>query len=92
MVMGRPGSIIDRLKEDAKAKEYLFQFPGVSGALKPWYDLKADLDKKHGFRFGISYTALYQKASDNFGPEDDAAGLSSQPRSEAKIFPVTAKS
>ena len=35
--------------------------------------LKANLDKKHGFRFGISYTALYQKANDSFGPEDDAA-------------------
>jgi porin len=75
MVMGRPGSIADRLREDAKPKEYLFQFPGLSGVLKPWYDLKADLDKNHGFRFGISYTALYQKANDTFGPEDDAAGF-----------------
>jgi porin len=74
MVMGRPGSITSRLERDRIPKEYLFQFPGVSGALKPWYDLKADLDKNHGFRFGISYTALYQKANDTFGPEDDAAG------------------
>jgi len=72
--MNNPGSIVDRLEEDAAPKEYLFQFPGVSGALKPWYDLKKDLEEKHGFRFGISYTAYYQKADDTFGPEDDAAG------------------
>jgi len=75
MNMNNPGSIVERLEEDAEPKEYLFQFPGVSGALKPWYDFKADLDGKRGFRFGISYTAFYQKASDNFGPEDDAAGF-----------------
>ncbi len=74
MLIGRPGSIPSRLRRDRIPKEYLFQFPGVSRALKPWYDFKADLDKNHGFRFGISYTALYQKANDAFGPEDDAAG------------------
>jgi porin len=74
MVIGRPGSIPSRLRRDRIPKEYLFQFPGVSRALKPWYDFKADLDINHGFRFGISYTALYQKANDAFGPEDDAAG------------------
>ena len=74
MNMNNPGSIVERLQQDEQPKDYLFQFPGVNGALKPWYDFKARLDKKHGFKFGISYTAFYQKASDNFGPEDDAAG------------------
>ncbi len=73
--MNNPGSIVERLEEDEKPKDYLFQFPGVSGLLRPWYEMKADLDEKHGFKFGISYTALYQKADDNFGPEDDAAGF-----------------
>lgn len=59
MVMGRPGSIESRLERDRIPKEYLFQFPGVSRLMKPWYELKNDLDKNHGFRFGISYTALY---------------------------------
>ncbi len=75
MLMGRPGSISDRLRENEKPKEYLFQIPGVSKALMPWYDMKANLDEKHGFKFGISYTTLYQKANDTFGPEDDAAGF-----------------
>jgi porin len=75
MNMNNPGSIVERLEEDAEPKDYLFQFPGVSRVLKPWYDLKADLDDKYGFKFGISYTTLYQKASDNFGPEDDAASF-----------------
>jgi len=75
MNMNNPGSIVERLEEDAEPKDYLFQLPGVTGVLKPWYDMKADLDRKHGFRFGISYTSFYQKASDTFGPEDDAASF-----------------
>ena len=42
--MNNPGSIVERLEEDAEPKDYLFQFPGVDRALKPWYDLKADLE------------------------------------------------
>ena len=68
-----PGSIVERLKRDAEPKDYIFQFPGVDWALKPWYDLKANLDEMYGFTFGLSFTTLYQKASDTFGPEDDAA-------------------
>lgn len=75
MSMNNPGSIVERLEEDAKDEDYLFQIPGISGALKSWYDMKADLDQKHGLNFGISYTAFYQKASDTFGPEDHAASF-----------------
>jgi porin len=75
MNMNSPGSIVERLEEDAEPTDYLFQFPGLSGVLKPWYDLKADLAKNHGFNFGVSYTAFYQQASDTFGPEDDAASF-----------------
>ena len=75
MNMNNPGSIVERLEEDAEPKEYLFQFPGVNRVLKPWYDMKKDLDREHGFKFGISYTSYYQKASDTFGPEDDAASF-----------------
>ena len=75
MNMNNPGSIVERLEEDAEPKEYLFQFPGVNGVLKPWYDMKKDLDREHGFKFGISYTSYYQKASDTFGPEDEAASF-----------------
>ncbi len=52
--LNSPGSIIERLRRDRERKDYLFQFPGVSRALKSWYDLKADLDEKYGFKFGIS--------------------------------------
>jgi porin len=69
-----PGSIAERLEEDVERKDYLFQSPGVDGALKPWYDMKADLAEKHGFRYGISFTHLYQGASDTVGSEDDASG------------------
>ncbi len=66
-----PGSIIEELKEDAEKKDYLFT--GFGEALKPWRDWKEGLLKEHGFRFGISFTAYYQNASDTVGPEDDAA-------------------
>jgi porin len=71
--MNNPGSIVERLKKDAERKDYLFQFPGVDRVLKPWYDLKADLDEKYGLKFGISFATYYQKANDTFGPEDSAA-------------------
>ena len=67
MDMNNPGSIVDRLEEDAEPKDYLFQIPGASGVLNPWYDMKAGLDEKYGLRFGISYTSYYQKAIDSFG-------------------------
>ena len=66
-----PGSIIEELKEDAESKDYLFT--GFGEALKPWRDWKDGLNEKHAFRYGISLTTYYQKASDTVGPEDDAA-------------------
>lgn len=75
MNMSNPGSIEDRVAEDAEPTDYLFQFPGVSEALAPWYDLKNQLAERHGFTFGVSYTAYYQRASSVFGPEDDAASF-----------------
>ena len=68
-----PGSIIEELKKDADRKDALFR--GFSEVLKPWRDWKGGLHEKHGFRFGISLTTLYQKASDTVGPEDDAASF-----------------
>lgn len=73
--MNNPGSVVKRLENDSGQKEYFFQVPGFSKVMKPWQELKRDLDKDHGLKFGISYTAIYKKASDAFGPEDDAAGF-----------------
>ena len=70
-----PGSIVERLERDAEPKDFIFQVPGVDWALKPWYDLKAVLDEKYGFTFGLSFTTYYQKANDTIGPEDDAASF-----------------
>jgi len=70
-----PGSIVKRLENDEKKKEDIFQIPGVSAVLEPWYDFKSNLDRDYGLKFGISYTSIYKKASDAFGPEDSAAGF-----------------
>ena len=72
MDMNNPGSIADRLEEDEEPKEPLLELPDAS-TTKPWYDFKDELDEKYGLKFGISYTALYQEANNNFGPEDNAA-------------------
>ena len=73
--MNSPGSIAERLEQDAERKDYIFQFPGVSSVLDPWYDWKTNLNEKYGFRFGISYATLYTKASDTFGSKDEAASF-----------------
>ena len=75
MNMNNPGSVVERLEEDEEPKDYLFQFPGVSEVLKPWYDWKDELDEKHGFDFGFSFSTLYQKVDETLGPEDEAVGF-----------------
>jgi porin len=69
-----PGSIIFRLDQDrdARREDFLFQIPGV----EPWYDFKANLDEDYGFRFGASFSHLYQRSSDTLpgDREEDASG------------------
>ncbi len=70
-----PGPLSTGCGETARnGKIIFFNCPGVDRALKPWFELKADLDEKYGFKYGISYSTLYQKASDTFGSKDEAAG------------------
>ena len=70
-----PGSIELRLDRDrdARRKDSLFQIPGMES----WYDFKANLNANYGFRFGASYSHLYQRASDTLSGdrEDDASGF-----------------
>ncbi|MHC5114485.1 MAG: hypothetical protein ACYTGP_08670 [Planctomycetota bacterium] len=75
LAINNPGSIAERLRRDEEPKEYLFPTPVVSDLLVPWYELKAGLEERHGLRFGISATHLYQWASDTVGPQDDASGF-----------------
>jgi|GEM_PF-1228127 len=70
-----PGSIVQRLEENRKPKEYLFRLPGVSAGLDSWQSFKAELAEKYGLAFGLSYTMLYLATGDSFGPEDEAASF-----------------
>jgi porin len=70
---GGPSSTGAQLEENDEVREPLLRFPGIDKALKPWFDFKANLNKKHGFSFGFDYNALYQGVSDSLG-EDTAAG------------------
>lgn len=72
--LGGPAAAVQLLAEDDADKEPLFRFRGIDRALKPWFDWKHCINEKHGFQFGIAYTALYQNASDApAGAEDTAA-------------------
>jgi porin len=75
LAMANPGSIAEQFRRDRESKEYLFQIPGVDWALEPWSDLRARLDEKYGFRPSVSFTHLYQWASNTVGPKDDASGF-----------------
>jgi porin len=70
-----PGSSVAQLKEDAEKRNYLFQIPGVDEVLVPWYSFEDELEEKYGLKFGISFTHLYQWASDTVGPENEASGF-----------------
>jgi porin len=73
-VKDNPGSIISQLDKAEEERDYLFQFPGVAGPMKSYNEWKANLNKKYGIRYLAEWAALYQKASDTFGTEDEAAG------------------
>jgi porin len=75
LAMDNPASIAEQYRRDRTRKEYLFQIPGVDFVLKPWSDLRTHLDEKYGFKPSISFTHLYQWASETVGPEDDASGF-----------------
>ena len=70
---GGPSSTGAQLEENDEVREPLLRFPGIDKALKPWFDFKANLNKKHGFSFAFDYNALYQGVSESLG-EDTAAG------------------
>jgi porin len=73
--INNPASIPEQLRRDAAPKDELLQVPGVDKFFDPWFDFKADLDENHGLKFGLSFTHLYQWASDTVGPEDDGSGF-----------------
>ncbi|UCG71545.1 MAG: carbohydrate porin [Chromatiales bacterium] len=74
LAMNNPGSIAEQYRQDRERQDYLFQIPGMNGIMEPWARVRTNLDEKHGFKPTISFTHLYQDASDTVGPEDDAAG------------------
>ncbi len=73
-VKDNPGSIISGLDKAEEERAYLFQLPGMAGPMQSWTDWKASLNEKYGLRFLVEWAALYQKASNTLGTEDDAAG------------------
>ncbi|UCC15149.1 MAG: carbohydrate porin [Gammaproteobacteria bacterium] len=74
LVINSPASIAEQFRRDTEPRESLFQIPGMDRFYEPWANLRSDLDEKHGFRPGFSFTHVYQKANEVVRQEDDAEG------------------
>jgi porin len=59
--MGGPKSVGAQLEVDNQEKAFYFRIP--IRYMKPWYDLKANLNKNLGLQLGINYTTLFLSAS-----------------------------
>lgn len=70
-----PTSVEGQLEEEDRVTEPLFVLESFDQMLKPWVDWKRGLNEDNGFRFGISYNALYQSASDTLPEGEDTAAL-----------------
>lgn len=71
-----PGSVPDRVAQDAQEKDYLFELPGLTPMLRSWSEWKNELAEKYGLKFTASYTAMYLHSSNSaLGTEDNAFGF-----------------
>ena len=71
--MSGPLDVSQTLEENDRVKEPVFILPSVDRALKPWFDFKAKLNERYGFKLGTDYQFVSQWANDSLG-EDYAAG------------------
>jgi hypothetical protein len=72
--MGGPKSIGAQLEVDNQEKAFYFRVP--IRIMKPWYDLKAQLNKDLGIQLGINYTSVYVSSSEVIGEanRDNSSG------------------
>jgi len=68
-----PTSVPAALLEADEPKQPLIRFAAFDRALKPWFDWKGRLAKRHGFQFGLDWHGLYNRF-DQAPVEDEAAG------------------
>jgi porin len=68
-----PVDIGNQLYDDNQEKTSAFDLTPFTDAFQPWFDFKDQLDRDHGFKFGLAWTPLYQTASSSPGL-DHAAG------------------
>jgi porin len=71
--LGSPNTPSRMLVEEDLRTDPLFRFPEIDESMESWYDFKSQVNKQHGLRFGIDYTAWYQHLSDSLTDEDWAA-------------------
>jgi hypothetical protein len=73
--LNNPASIVAEMRRDARSGEAILEVPAIDAVFDPWFDFKAGLEEQYGLSFGVSFTHLYQWASDSVGREDDASGF-----------------
>jgi hypothetical protein len=69
---GSPNTPPRLLVEEDVRTQPLFRFPEIDDSMESWWDLKSDINERHGLRFGADYTALYQHLSESLTDEDYA--------------------
>jgi porin len=70
--LGSPNTPTRLLVEEDIRTEPLFRFPEIDDSMESWWDFKSRVNKQHGLRFGLDYTAYYQRLSDSLTDEDYA--------------------
>ena len=70
---GSPNTPSRMLVDEDFRTEPLIRFPQIDESMESWWDFKADVDARHGLRFGVDYTMLYQHLSESLTSVDWAA-------------------
>ncbi len=70
-----PATVTGTLEEIETPKETAFDFPSIDRALQPWFDWKAGLAERYGFKLGFDYNFNAQWSDNSFGETDAVGGI-----------------
>ena len=70
-----PTSVAAELEAEDRISKPLFTLSEFDNSLNPWFDYKKSINKKHGFKFGVYYNALYQSANKTIDENEDTGAL-----------------
>ncbi|MGD8557212.1 MAG: carbohydrate porin, partial [Chromatiales bacterium] len=68
---GSPDAVENLIADDAKSIPALVQ----ERMLDPWFEWKGGLQERHGFSFGVDYSALYLGSDNSLGRDNASGGM-----------------